>query len=152
MPIRLATPSDCIDLVEVERAASPYPWSLAQIIQNCRRQSSRILLLAQEDGTTSIGFAILNGVVDEITLLNIAVHPDYQGQGHGMALMQEVLPTAVEMGGRRLLLEVRNSNNAAIALYRKFGFSDDGVRREYYPAADGREDALLMSMQLVSEK
>jgi ribosomal protein S18 acetylase RimI-like enzyme len=66
--------------------------------------------------------------------------------------MQEVLPTAVEMGGRRLLLEVRNSNNAAIALYRKFGFSDDGVRREYYPAADGREDALLMSMQLVSEK
>ncbi len=83
--------------------------------------------------------------------MNIAVHPDTQGAGLGTLLMRALLDELHQCGVRRCLLEVRQSNQRAIQLYRSHGFLDDGIRKDYYPGDCGREDALLMSCVLVSD-
>ena len=74
--------------------------------------------------------------------------PRHQRQGLGGLLLAAALRAAVAAGAGRCLLEVRASNRAALALYRRQGFTEDGVRKNYYPAGAGREDALLMSKEL----
>jgi ribosomal-protein-alanine N-acetyltransferase len=148
MPVRLATPADAVSLVELERAASFHPWSLAQVIQSCRHECQQVLVFETE-ALECGGFAVLDVVAGEVSLLNIAVHPNHQGSGFGNALMEKAILVAREsMQGRRMLLEVRVSNTIAIALYRKYGFGEDGVRKNYYPTVASREDALLMSLAL----
>ncbi len=151
MSVRLATPADAVALAELERAASLYPWSLAQVIESCRHHRQRVLVL--ETGQPACGgFAVLDAVAGEVTLLNIAVHPDYQGRGFGSTLMEQVLLQAESLQAQRLLLEVRAGNGKAIGLYRKHGFGDDGVRKNYYRVPGGREDALLMSLALENKQ
>ena len=90
-------------------------------------------------------------VLDEATVANVAVLPQHQGRGLGSQLLAEALRHLASDGVRRCLLEVRASNAVALQLYRRHGFSTDGVRKDYYPDGDGREDALLMSCQLYRE-
>jgi ribosomal-protein-alanine N-acetyltransferase len=92
-------------------------------------------------------FVTLVGV-DELHLLNITVSPDWQGQGLGWALLQAVQALGQARGLGQLFLEVRESNHRPRALYRRFGFAEVGVRRGYYPASQGREDAVVMRLAL----
>jgi ribosomal-protein-alanine N-acetyltransferase len=83
--------------------------------------------------------------VDELHLLNLTVHPEWQGRGLGSALLDDVIAAARARGLRSLWLEVRQGNDRARALYRRRGFAEVGLRRGYYPAAGRREDAVVMS-------
>ncbi|MCA8865397.1 MULTISPECIES: ribosomal protein S18-alanine N-acetyltransferase [unclassified Halomonas] len=98
-----------------------------------------------------LGYAIVARLPFEAELQAIRVSPEYRRSGAGLALMEAVLAMAKGWLSERLLLEVRVGNLSAIRLYRRCGFSEDGCRRGYYPAATGaagREDALLMSLVL----
>lgn len=98
-----------------------------------------------------LGYAIVARLPFEAELQAIGVSPHYRRSGTALALMEAVLAIAKGWLSERLLLEVRVGNLSAIRLYQRCGFSDDGCRRGYYPAAEGaagREDALLMSLVL----
>lgn len=103
--------------------------------------------MVEEDGRID-GFVVMARVLDEATIYSIAVDPPQQRKGLGQLLLTAALERAEQAGATRCLLEVRQSNNAARKLYKRNGFYLDGVRKGYYPAADGREDALLLSKLL----
>jgi len=94
------------------------------------------------------GFIIFSKVLDEACIHNLAVHPQQRGEGFGRSLVVAALALAKQQGVRCCLLEVRESNTAARGLYEALCFQMDGIRKNYYPTATGREDALLMSRQL----
>jgi ribosomal-protein-alanine N-acetyltransferase len=84
-------------------------------------------------------------IIDEVHILNLAVHPDYRSCGIAQTLLEQTLTQACQTGACSANLEVRHSNQAAIAVYRKFGFETVTVRRKYY---ENREDGLLMVCSL----
>lgn len=145
--VRPGGPADLQAIVEIERRSSVSPWSLSQFLGCSLSDNQHSLVLeTRRDGV--IGFLIYQQVLDEATLMNIAIDPEHRGRGFGGRLLIALLDTLRREGAVRCLLEVRVGNAAAIALYRRHGFVDDGLRRDYYPSAVGREDALLMSWNL----
>ena len=143
----MALPTDAIRMVEIERAVAPGPWSLAQFLASCRSAAVDCWVSSEEDAAVA-GFAISQRVLDETTLLNLAVAPEQQGRGQGAALLAAVLDQALADGAQRCLLEVRASNSVAQRLYAGAGFVQDGVRKGYYPVTAGKEDAILMSLDM----
>jgi ribosomal-protein-alanine N-acetyltransferase len=95
-----------------------------------------------------LGYAVLMWAVDEAELLDIAIAAQNQRHGWGHKLLEEMMVLARRNAMRRVVLEVRASNAAAIGLYKSMGFTDIGLRRDYYPAENGREDAILMEREL----
>lgn len=93
-----------------------------------------------------LGFAAFRRVIDEAELLTIAVDPEHQQQGVGLALLQQARHRLLEAGARRVFLEVRRSNRAALALYQSSGFGLHSLRKDYYH--DPREDAYVLSLEL----
>jgi ribosomal-protein-alanine N-acetyltransferase len=145
--VRAGSAEDVQGIAAIEREAAVNPWSLSQFVNSSLRDNEYCLVLeAETDGL--LGFLVYQRVLDEATLMNIAVLPHWQGGGCGAQLLDAMLGELRSTGVRRCVLEVRCSNIAAIALYRRYGFVDDGVRSNYYPTANGREDALLMSRLL----
>lgn len=98
-----------------------------------------------------VGYFVLMLVVDEAQLLNIGVAAKRQGMGYGADLLRQALRVARQAGADSILLEVRPSNDKALTLYRHFGFRQIGLRRDYYPADGGREDAMVMRYAWSSE-
>jgi len=84
----------------------------------------------------------------EAHLLNLSIGAPWQRGGRGTALLKEAAAVARKLGATNIFLEVRPSNEAGLALYRRFGFRRVAVRRDYYPADSGREDALVLSLDL----
>lgn len=141
--LRAARPDDLDALCALETAASAAPWSRTRV----RDSLDRHRVLVAPDGARIIGCAALRQVLDEAELLNLLVAPEYRRRGLGRALVQA--GAAAVAGARWLHLEVRAGNAAARALYGGMGFERVGIRRGYYPAADGgREDAVLMRLGL----
>jgi len=97
-------------------------------------------------GDPILGYALFSTILDEAELLQIAIDPTEQGRGLAEALLRFSMEQLAEEGVTRLMLEVRASNQRAIRLYERLGFERDSVRKNYYPTATGREDALLMSV------
>ena len=95
-----------------------------------------------------VGFIASSSVVDEVTLLNVAVAPAYRRRGLAQALIGRMLKARRSQGASRCLLEGRESNHSARRLYTALGFLIDGRRPDYYRTATGREDAVLMSLTL----
>jgi ribosomal-protein-alanine N-acetyltransferase len=95
-----------------------------------------------------IGYFVVMVAAGEAHLLNLSIAAPHQRSGHGSALLREVAGLAQRLGACSVFLEVRPSNHAAQALYRRFGFKKLAVRRGYYPAHTGREDALVLSLPL----
>jgi ribosomal-protein-alanine N-acetyltransferase len=110
------------------------------------RPWARLWVARGEAGGEPLGFALVWHAADEVQLLDLAVDERARRRGVGRALVLFVLAYARETESRLLLLEVRRSNEAAIALYRSAGFTENGVRRGYY--SDNGEDALAMSVEL----
>lgn len=92
------------------------------------------------------GYALFSTLLDEAELLQIAIDPGCQGRGLAAELLRFAMVRLAQEGVSRLMLEVRSSNHRAIRLYQRLGFEQDGVRKDYYPTATGREDAVLMSV------
>ena len=147
--VRLARPADIESLVEIDGLANASPWSPAQFaaVFGTAAESTESALVLEEQGRIS-GFIIFSRVLDEACIHNLAVRPARQGGGLGRRLVSAALEVMKCNGARRCLLEVRESNAAARALYEALCFQLDGNRKNYYPASPGREDALLMSRQL----
>lgn len=133
------------DIVNVEKLSFAIPWSKQSITEEFLNNETAVYYCALA-GNMAVGYAGMWQVVDEGHITNIAVHPEFRQSGIGSALMEALLEEAGRRGLKALTLEVRRSNLNAQALYRKYGFSDGGVRKRYY--ADNNEDAIIMWKQL----
>jgi ribosomal-protein-alanine N-acetyltransferase len=129
----------------LEMAIQPFPWSRGNFDDSLKAGHS---VWVCRIGGDLVGFAIMMAVIDEAHLLNIGVSPRYQGQGYGARLLRHIMAVAKRHGANTLFLEVRPSNERAVELYRHFGFRQIGLRRDYYPAAIGREDGLVFDKGL----
>jgi ribosomal-protein-alanine N-acetyltransferase len=144
---RPMTVCDLDAVVAIESAAYGFPWTRGNFIDTLAAGYLAEVLEGRDDGV--VGYFVAMAGVDELHLLNVTVVPARQGQGHGHALLDAVAEHGRRLGMATLWLEVRESNRRARALYRRRGFAEEGVRRNYYPAAAGRrEDAVVMSLAL----
>jgi len=137
--------ADIAPLADIEQQAYPYPWS-ASILRDCL-EAGHWGWVASSRGEIA-AYAVVQSVLEEAHLLNVCAAPSWQGQGVGRGMLQAVMQQCLERDMSRMLLEVRASNIPALGLYRCLGFQQDGVRKGYYPASGGREDAVLMSRAL----
>lgn len=138
--------ADDLDAVfAVEQAAYEYPWTLA-IFHDCLRVGYVCYIC--EDSQGIVGHGVMSVAVGECHLLNVCVHPDHQRRGLGRMMVEFLLDLARHRGAHVALLEVRPSNVAGYRLYTGLGFDEIGLRKNYYPAARGREDAVLLARDL----
>ncbi len=135
-------------MLPIEQAAHAYPWSEA-VLASCFGERYRVfgLFIEEETGQPQlVGYAIYQYLFEEATLMNICINPNAQGRGLGNTLLSQSMQMLVDDAAIEVVfLEVRQSNQAAIALYHKLGFTIDGERKNYYETATGRETAVLMS-------
>lgn len=129
----------------LEASLQVFPWSAGNFADSLAAGHSAWVL---RQGGELLGFSVFMQVLDEAHLLNIGVGAAHQGLGHGARLLRHVMECARLAGAGKLFLEVRPSNERAVALYRHFGFRQIGLRKAYYPAAIGREDALIFDKEL----
>jgi ribosomal-protein-alanine N-acetyltransferase len=143
--MRAMTVSDLEAIMAIERVNFPYPWTEGNFSDS---MNSGYICLVMEQGDQLIGYAVLMMVLDEAHLLNISVAKSYQGQSLGRHLLVEMMDVGRQQGGLNMFLEVRPSNHSALGLYDSIGFNEMGIRPGYYPAQNGREDAVLMGVAL----
>lgn len=137
---------DDLDAVlAVENVIYPFPWTVGNFRDSLA--SGYDCWIVVERGVM-VGYAVVMTVVDEVHLLNLSVAAERQRQGIGGEMLESLCAMAAQSGLMRMLLEVRPSNTPALALYVGHGFTEIGRRRAYYPAADGREDAIVMGRML----
>ena len=151
MSIRLfdAAAAHLPEITALENACFSDPWS-----ENSFREAIEnplmTLRLATDEGNEILGYVLLSVVADESEILNIAVSPSHRREGIGRLLLQNALDEAILRGAENCYLEVRVSNESAIGLYTRFGFSPAGIRKNYY--SKPKEDALLMCRPLKKEE
>ncbi|SFM73391.1 ribosomal protein S18-alanine N-acetyltransferase [Marinobacter zhejiangensis] len=143
--IRPLTERDLDAVIEIECLSYSHPWNEG-VFQDCFHSNYR--LWALEEGGELNGYAIVSYQFDEAHLLNLCVSPVNTGRGLGRRLLRHVLATSAGDGMVAVILEVRESNQPAAALYLGEGFREIGRRPGYYPSAAGREDARVMSLSL----
>ena len=139
LEIRRLTYSDLPNVIAIERRAFPTPWSLSMFVLELSKPSG-ICLAALVNGRLA-GYLICSRYDTVWHLMNVAVNPSMRRQGIASRLMDHLFETA-DRPHEQYTLEVRESNDGAIALYERFGFRGAGHRRAYYH--DNREDALIM--------
>lgn len=142
---RPMTVRDVEAVMGLEVQAYSHPWSHGNFIDSLAAGYLAEVLM---DAEALVAYYVAMPGVDEMHLLNITVAPAWQGRGLGGGLLETVAGQARELGLATLWLEVRASNGRARALYARRGWVEVGVRRGYYPAAGGREDAVLMRRAL----
>ena len=143
--VRPATTHDLSILIDIEDKAHHYPWPDATLHWALTHKNCRACILEQQQQI--LGFAIFACVLDEASLLNIAIDPEKQHQGLGRFLLSACLNT-LDQTIHRVILEVRASNTNARQLYLNMGFTEIAIRRDYYPMFTGREDAHVMELLL----
>ena len=144
--LRIMTADDLEQVAAIELAAYAYPWTHG-IFRDCLRAGYDCIVLAH--GIEVVGYGVLSAAAGEAHVLNVCVAPAQQGQGHGTRLMKRLIDLARWHRAERIFLEVRPSNTHAISLYDQLGFNEIGKRPNYYPAKRGREDAVVMAMELL---
>lgn len=139
---RIMTAKDVREVIAIERQAYQYPWTEG-IFRDCLRvgYQCRVLELAGEIQV----YGIISIAASESHILNICVRPAQRRQGLGRRMLDYLMDEARRCSVETMLLEVRVSNTAAVHMYQQAGFNEIGCRPNYYPAKNGREDALLMA-------
>ena len=137
--------NDLDAIMAIEPYIYPYPWTRGNFSDSLNSGYSASVLLRNE---VIIGYALVMMVLDEAHLLNLSVAKAYQKQGLGRILLEHMIQIAKNNQAANMFLEVRPSNISAIALYENTGFNEMAIRRGYYPAKNGREDAVLMGLAL----
>ena len=138
-------PGDLDEVLAIEYRVYPFPWGRGNFTDSM--SSGYSCWVCRVSGEL-VGYFVVMLAVDEAHLLNIAIAEKRQGLGFGARLLRQAMRVAQASGGTLMLLEVRPSNEQALSLYRHFGFKQIGVRRGYYPADGGREDALVLTHEL----
>ena len=136
---------DLDEVMAIESAIYSHPWTRGNFADSLR---AGYLCRTWRLGRELVGYFVLTAAAGEAHLLNLSIAGPYQRSGHGSALLREAASLASRREATSLFLEVRPSNHAAQALYRRFGFRKVAVRRNYYPAHAGREDALVLALPL----
>lgn len=137
--------ADLPEIMEIERRAYPYPWTIG-ILRDCLRVGYNCWLYEQNGVIQAYG--VMSVAAGEAHVLNLCVRPESQGSGLGRRMLTQLIALARRHGADTLLLEVRPSNLAALKLYQNQGFNEVGTRKNYYPAEQGREDALILALAL----
>ena len=140
MEIRKMTAREIPQVAELEKICFSQPWSEKSVAGEL--DNPLALWLVAMEGERLAGYVGSQTVMDETDMMNLAVAPQFRRQGVGEALVNALTASLKELGSRCLTLEVRDSNEAARALYGKLGFGEIGRRRGYY--RDPREDALIL--------
>lgn len=135
---------DLPQVVAIEQRAYEFPWSLG-IFADCLRVGYCCWTLALDDEVA--GYCVMSVAAGEAHVLNVCVDEAHQRQGHARRMLDHMVELARGHHATILFLEVRPSNQAALQLYFEFGFRQLAVRRQYYPARDGREDALVLALR-----
>jgi len=130
-----------IELIENEVHA--YPWTRGNFLDSIKSNHTCLIMKLNDE---IIGYTVIMFVLDECHLLNISIKKSMQKQGYGSHLLNEVIHRANLACSKTIYLEVRVSNQAAIRLYDKHGFNEMSIRKDYYRAKEGREDALLTGL------
>lgn len=139
------TEEDLKAVIAIEEDAYPFPWTLG-IFRDCLHIGYSCWVYDM-DGEVQ-AYSVMSTGAGEAHILTLVVHRDYRSHGIGRLLLSFLLDTARQFRIETVLLEVRPSNQIAIDLYRKLGFNELGVRPDYYPDHNGREDALIMALNL----
>ncbi|MGB5715979.1 MAG: ribosomal protein S18-alanine N-acetyltransferase [Gammaproteobacteria bacterium] len=145
LEIRPLQDEDLQQVIEIERQSYPHPWT--QIIFGDCLQAGYSCWVCGRRGIIE-AYGILSVAVGESHLLNICVRPESRQQGIGRKLLRHLVSVARRHEAEVIFLEVRISNTTARALYEDEGFNELGSRRDYYPAGDSREDALILARVL----
>ncbi|MDR3392804.1 MAG: ribosomal protein S18-alanine N-acetyltransferase [Sulfuriferula sp.] len=143
--VRPMTEADLPEIAVLDAQCYPYPWTLGNFADSMQAGYRCCIYEADDE---IIGYAVMMLAVGEAHLLNITIAPAHQGQGWGRALMLYVIERARQDQAESLWLEVRPSNVIARHLYDNMGFDYVSVRKNYYPAVGGREDAVIMRLDL----
>ena len=138
--VRPLRPSDLDAVERIERGSYPTPWSRSMFAGELAKPSS--VCLGAFQGADMLGYLIVARYVDAWHIMNVAVDEDFRGRGIASGMLERLFELTVTDVERGYTLEVRVSNETAIALYQRLGFVETGVRRGYY--TDNREDALIM--------
>lgn len=137
-------------IMQIEPTIYSHPWTRGNFSDSLNSGYSAWVLEDMSLGKSSkmIGYALMMMVMDEAHLLNLSITKHRQKQGLGRYLLEHMMTIAKRHKAANMFLEVRTSNISAIALYENMGFCEMAVRRGYYPAKEGREDAVLMGLAL----
>jgi len=145
LQFRPMTEADLDRVMVIESTAFSHPWTRGIFLDAVKSYECWMMF----EGERQVGHGVINVIFDEAHLLNITVDPQCQGRGLGRALLEHLMRQASLRNARECFLELRASNEPAYRLYESYGFNEIGRRRDYYPAARGREDALVMACTLV---
>lgn len=145
---RLMLETDLDEVIAIEEAVYPFPWTRG-IFHDCLNIGYLCRVL--EVNEKIVAYSVMSVAVGESHLLTIVVPENEQGKGYGKKMLNDMILHAVNDHAHTMYLEVRASNKAAIQLYHQRGFNELGIRSNYYPAEQGREDALIFALDLSFE-
>lgn len=137
--------SDLAGVMACEHAAYVFPWNQLAFSESLRVGYNCWIAEVEQ---AVVAHGVMSVGADECHVLNLCVHPDWQGKGIGRRMLRRLLGMAQERGADTAFMEVRVSNTAARSLYAAEGFCEIGTRRNYYPAQRGREDAVVLARAL----
>ncbi len=140
MTIEPMTVDDISQVAEIERQIFSIPWS-EKAFKDSMESDNTIYIVAKEDNNVA-GYAGMYLSFEEGNITNVAVNPSGRRKGIGEKIVRDILNRAYEKGVRDVFLEVRETNSAAIALYEKIGFKEEGIRKNFYEKP--KENALIM--------
>ncbi len=140
--------ADLVEVLAIENAAHLNPWNEKGFVDCLDAAAKGYVCQVVLSETQLIGYAMLSSAADEAHLLNIAIDPLFQGLGLGRRWLNWVIGWGVGQKAHAMFLEVRSGNLVALSLYESAGFNRIGLRRDYYPSLLGREDAVVMGLDL----
>lgn len=142
LQLRPMRKSDLKQVSEIEDIAYDFPWEPGTF-KDCLNVGYSCWV--GEKGLEVVSYGILSVGAGEAHVLNLCVAPDAQARGYGRIMLNKLMEVAKSHRADSIFLEVRPSNRRAIRLYQDMGFNEIGTRKGYYPARNGREDALVMA-------
>lgn len=140
--LRTMDVEDLDAVMTIEEQTYSHPWTRG-IFRDCLRVGYCSWVMEIDEDV--IGYGIMSVAAAEAHILNICIHPDFQGRGLGRKILHRLIRLAKDHGVDTMFLEVRATNQVAQILYESEGFNEIGQRRGYYPAKEGREDALVFA-------
>jgi len=144
---RLMQADDVAAVFSIDEDIYPFPWTEG-IFSDCVK-TGHLCIVNEVEGEI-VAYGIVGMIVDEAHILNLSVRADFQGCGLGRELLVYLLSLIERAEATRALLEVRESNQIAINLYKTLQFEEIGIRKGYYPADNGREDAIVLAKTIPS--
>ncbi|HEY7986864.1 MAG TPA: ribosomal protein S18-alanine N-acetyltransferase [Methylophilaceae bacterium] len=146
MPVlREMKKADLDAVMAIEPTIYTHPWTRGNFTDSLK---AGYYCFVFEVDAEIVGYAVMMMVLDEAHLLNVSIAKSQQRRGLGRKLLEELIGVSQRHRAQTMFLEVRPSNKAAIGLYESMGFNEFSVRKDYYPAVNGREDAVLMGLAL----